>query len=282
LIAEGAHQARKTDYRERLSGEMIVGEVERHKTRVAVVTGSTGGIGEGIAHRLANDGFAVVVSGRRAKKGEEVVGKIADRGGTAIFLPANITDPKACRNLIDTAVDRYGRLDVLVNNAGIFPIAEIQDTSAEMWDEVFVSNVRGPFVCAQAAIPHLKNQGGGAIVNIGSTTTFRGGGNRIAYASSKGALLTMTKGLARALLADRIRVNWVTVGWVETEGEIELRDRHEPGGSGREFLDKASTNAPMGRLETVEDIAAGVAYLVSDAASHVTGCELNISGGLWI
>jgi len=95
-------------------------------------------------------------------------------------------------------------------------------------------------------------------------------------------LRRVTKGLARALLADKIRVNRVTVGWVPTEGEIELRSRHMPGNSGREFLEKVSAAAPLGRLESVEDIAAGVAYLVSDAASHVTGYELDISGGLWI
>jgi NAD(P)-dependent dehydrogenase (short-subunit alcohol dehydrogenase family) len=119
-------------------------------------------------------------------------------------------------------------------------------------------------------------------VNIGSSTPFRAGGDRIAYASSKGALLTMTKCLARALLASRIRVNWVTVGWVATEGEIDLRNHHVPGGDGRSFLEQLSEKAPLGRLETVEDIAAGVAYLISDEASHVTGCELNISGGIWI
>jgi NAD(P)-dependent dehydrogenase (short-subunit alcohol dehydrogenase family) len=92
----------------------------------------------------------------------------------------------------------------------------------------------------------------------------------------------MTKRLAQALLVDKIRVNWVTVGWVPTQGEIELRSRSTPGSSGKEFLDKVAAEAPLGRLETIEDIAAGVSYLVSDAASHVTGCELNVSGGLWI
>jgi NAD(P)-dependent dehydrogenase (short-subunit alcohol dehydrogenase family) len=250
--------------------------------KVAVVTGSTGGIGAGIARRLAADGFAVVVSGRRAAEGEAIVQEITTGGGTAWFHPADVSDPEACRKLIDAAVDRYKRLDVLVNNAGIFPITEIQDTTAEIWDQIFAVNVRGPFLCTQAAIPHLRSQGEGVIVNIGSTTMFRCLSDRIAYATSKGALLTMTKRLAQVLLADKIRVNWVTVGWVPTEGELELRSQHAPGGSGREFLEKVSADAPLGRLETVEDIASGVAYLVSDAASHVTGCELNISGGLWI
>jgi NAD(P)-dependent dehydrogenase (short-subunit alcohol dehydrogenase family) len=223
-----------------------------------------------------------VVSGRRATEGEAIVQGIAAKGGSAWFHPADVGDPEACRRLIDAAADKFGRLDVLVNNAGIFPIVEIQDTTVEIWDKVFAVNVRGSFLCAQAAIPHLQSQGGGVIVNIGSSTTFRCLSDRIAYATSKGALLTMTKRLAQVLLADRIRVNWVTVGWVPTEGEIELRAQHAPGSSAQEFLDKVAADAPLGRLESVEDIAAGVAYLVSDAASHVTGCELNISGGLWI
>ena len=250
--------------------------------KTAVVTGSTGGIGEGIARRLAADGFAVMVSGRRIAKGEEIAHQIVAGGGTASFVPADMADPESCRSLICAAVDLYGRLDVLVNNAGIFPIAEIRDTTAEMWDQVYAVNVRGPFLCSQAAIPHFRKQGGGSIVNIGSTTPFRSRGDRVAYASSKGALLTMTKALARALLADKIRVNWVTVGWVPTEGEIELRLQNMPGNSGREYLDRVSAEAPLGRLENEDDIAAGVAYLISEAASHVTGCELNISGGLWI
>lgn len=257
-------------------------EKQQVKHKVAVVTGSTEGIGADIARRLAADGFAVVVSGLGADKGREVIGKIADEGGEACFLPADLADPEACRNLIDAAVDRYKRLDVLVNNAGIFPIAEIEDTTAEMLDNVFAVNVRAPFLCSQAAIPYMKKQGAGSIVNIGSTTPFRSGGERTAYASSKGGLLTMTKVLARALLPHKIRVNWITVGWVATEGEIELRSRHAPGGRGRAFLDKAGADSPLGRLESIEEISAGVAYLVSDEASHVTGCELNISGGLWI
>jgi len=252
------------------------------KLKVAVVTGSTRGIGAGIARRLAADGFAVAVSGRNCVEGTAIANEITNSGGTAFFHQADITDPIACKTLIDATVDRYRRLDVLVNNAGIFPIAEICDTTPELWDKVFSINVRGAFLCTQAAIPHLKNQGGGVIVNIGSTTTFRCLSDRIAYATSKGALLTMTRRLAQVLLPDRIRVNWVTVGWVPTEGELELRSRSAPSGSGKTFLAEVGAQAPLGRLETVEDIAAGVAYLVSDEASHVTGCELNISGGLWI
>jgi len=138
--------------------------------KVAGVTGSTGGIGEGIVRRLAAGGFAVAVSGRRIAKGEEIAWNITDEGGTARFLPTDMADPEARLRLIEAAAGRYQRLDLLVNNAVVFPIAEIQDTTAEMWDRVCAVNVRGPFLCSQAAIPYFRKQGGGSIVNIGSTT----------------------------------------------------------------------------------------------------------------
>jgi NAD(P)-dependent dehydrogenase (short-subunit alcohol dehydrogenase family) len=248
------------------------------KNKVAIVTGSTGGIGEGIAHMLATEGAAVVVSGRRLDEGEKVAQQIRARGGQALFVQTNLAREQDCTNLVRQTVNHFGRLDILVNNAAIFPSVPLMETTAELWDQVFAVNVRGIFLCCQAAIPALRQQGGGSIVNIGSTLAYRSSGERIAYACSKGALLTMTKVLARELLRDRIRVNWITVGWVASPGEIELRNHTH--GDGAAFLSERSQQAPLGRLETPEDIAAGVLYLASDAASHVTGCELNISGGL--
>ena len=251
--------------------------------KVAVVTGSTGGIGEGIARQLAAEGASVVVSGRRSELGERVAHEIRDDGGQATFVRADIASEPDCVGLIQAALDQYGRLDVLVNNAAHLGRMPFEELTPEFWDQVFAVNVSGPLFCCREAIPPMRKQGGGSIINIGTTVVYWGdAGNlgRLAYACSKGALLTMTKALARGLLADRIRVNWVTVGWVVTPGEIALRDKSE--GDGQAFLQRIGERAPLGRLETVEDIAAGVAYLASDEASHVTGCELNISGGLWI
>ncbi|HEY64089.1 MAG TPA: SDR family oxidoreductase [Caldilineae bacterium] len=248
--------------------------------KVAIVTGSTAGIGEGVARRLAAEGAAVVVSGRRTKRGEKVAREIREAGGQAIFVRADVAHEADCAALVQSAVDHFGRLDILVNNAAIFPSVPMEEMTTKLWDQVFAINVRGAFYCCRYAIPPMRQQGGGAIINIGSTLAYRGSLDRLAYACSKGALLSMTKVLARALLQDRIRVNWITVGWVITPGEIELRNQIH--GDGLAYLEERSRQAPLGRLETVEDIAAGVAYLASDEASHVTGCELNISGGLWI
>lgn len=248
--------------------------------QVAVVTGSTGGMGEGIARRLARDGAAVVISGRRGPEGEQVAADLRRDGARAVFVRADIRVEADCAALIRSAVDHFGRLDVLVNNAAITPDEPPGEQPADLWDEVFAVNVRGAFLCCREAIPVMRRQGGGRIINIGSTVPFRGGLDRLAYGCSKGALLTLTKSLARGLVRDRILVNWIAVGWVATAGEISLRTLTH--GDGRAYLEQTGRQAPLGRLETVEDIAAGVAYLVSDQASHVTGCELNISGGLWI
>jgi len=248
--------------------------------KVAVITGSTRGIGAGIARGLAAEGAAVIVSGINAAEGEQVARELAATGQHSTFIPADVTNSADCARLVQTAFDTYGRLDVLVNNAGIFPSASLEDTTPDLWDNVFAVNVRGAFLCCRCAIPIMQQQGGGVIINIGSTLSYLGQVDRVAYATSKGALLTMTKVLAHVYAPDRVRVNWITVGWVATPGEVELRRAiHE---DGMAYLEERSRSAYFGRLETPEDIAAGVIYLASDEASHVTGCELNISGGRWI
>ena len=248
--------------------------------KVVVVTGSTSGLGAGIACQLAAEGAAVVVSGRREELGQAVVADILSQEGNAVFVQADMRVEKDCIHLIQAAVAQFGHLDVLINNAAYFPLEGDGTQSVELWDEVFDINVRGPFICCREAIPIMRKQGGGRIINIGSTVPFIGKMNRLAYGSSKGALLTMTKMIARDVVKDHILVNWVAVGWVATPGEIDLRNQID--GDGMAYLDEVGRTAPLGRLETVEDIAAGVAFLVSEEASHITGCELNISGGKWI
>ncbi len=246
--------------------------------KVAIVTGSTRGIGEGIVRGLAAAGASVIVSGIDIGDGQRVAQEI---GGKARFVAADMRSAEDCNRLIQAAVDEFGRLDILVNNAGIFPSVPFADMTPEIWDEIFAVNVRGVFQCCQPTIPIMQRQGGGNIINIGSTLAHNARIERLAYAASKAALLSMTRTLARAYLQDKIRVNWITVGWVASPGEIELRNELL-GEGGEAWLDEKSRAAPLGRLETPEDIAAGVVFLASDDASHITGCELNISGGLLI
>jgi NAD(P)-dependent dehydrogenase (short-subunit alcohol dehydrogenase family) len=247
----------------------------RLNDKIAVVTGSTRGIGEAIVRRLAAEGARVVVSGIDSADGARVAAEIG-----ATYLDADVRLPARCEGLIEDVVRQHGRLDVLVNNAGVFPSLSLEHSTSEAWDEVFSINVRGAYLCSRAAVPHLKRGGGGVIVNIGTTLAYRGTEDRIAYAASKGALLSLTKTMAHAFAKDRIRCNWVTVGWVASPGEIALRD--ELNGDGRAYLAERGERTPFGRIETADEIAAGVAYLSSDEAAHITGCELNISGGMWI
>jgi NAD(P)-dependent dehydrogenase (short-subunit alcohol dehydrogenase family) len=245
--------------------------------RVAVISGSTGGLGEGIARRLAAEGAAVLVSGRRVAEGETVVESLRQAGADAAFVRADIGQEADCTGLIATAEARWGRLDILVNNAALILPESAEGPDADLWDRIFDVNVRGAWLCCRAAIPIMRRQGGGRIINIGTTLPWRGRISRLAYTCSKGALHTLTHTLARELVTDRILVNWITVGWVATPGELELRRQV----GDLERIEARAQSAPLGRMETPEDIAAGVAFLASDDATHITGCDLNISGGLW-
>jgi NAD(P)-dependent dehydrogenase (short-subunit alcohol dehydrogenase family) len=246
--------------------------------RVAVVTGSSRGLGEAIARRLAAAGAALVISGRNEPEGQRVVAAIQDAGGRAIWQRAEVGSASDCEGLIAAALEQFGRLDILVNNAAALGYSPIAEMTAELWDEVFATNVRGAFLLTRRAFEQMRRQGhGGNVVNIGTTHTRCPGIDRLSYGCSKAALLAMTKAFARDGARDQIRVNWITVGWVATPRELEYQtERH---GDGAKFLAERAAHLAMGRLETPEEIAAGVAFLVSDEAAHITACELNLSGG---
>jgi NAD(P)-dependent dehydrogenase (short-subunit alcohol dehydrogenase family) len=251
----------------------------RLEGKVAIVTGSTSGIGEGIAVALAREGAAVVVSGRRADRGEAIVKAITDAGGKAIFHEADLMDAAQCKPLIQRAVDELGGIDILVNNAGIFPRITFEETTIDDWDRVFDLNARAAYFCAQAATPHMRSRGGGSIVNIGSTHPFGVGEGQFVYGISKGALYTMTRKLAMLLARDRIRVNWISVGWVLTEQERELRNVPD---DDREWVESHKANNPLGDFVSVEDVAEGVIYLAADSGRSVTGTDLGVNGGITV
>ena len=251
----------------------------RLRDKVAVVTGSTGGIGEGIARAFAAEGAGVVVSGRRADRGEAVAADIRAAGGRAVFQQTDMKDPLQCRRLCLRAREEFGGLDTLVNNAGIFPRASFEETTVEMWDEIFQVNLRGAFLCIQAAAALMKERGGGSIVNMGSGHAFHCWEKLIPYGTSKTALYAMTMHLARALAPDKIRVNWITVGWVLTEKE---RQTQAGDGNDEARLAEIGQQLPMGGFDTVEEMAAACLYLAGDAAARITGSNVNASGGLCV
>ena len=243
--------------------------------RVALVTGSTSGIGKGVAELLADLGAAVLVTGRDAPRGDAVVRHIASRGGRAAFAVADLTDAASCRALVATAVATLGRLDVLVNNAADTSRGDVRTTTLDDWDRIHAINVRAPFVLMQAAVEVFDRQGGGgSIVNVGSVNAYIGEPKLTAYSASKGALMTLTKNAAAQLNEARIRVNQINAGWTLTEGEDRVKREDE--GKGDDWLEEAVATRPFGRLLEPKDIAYAVAYFASDASACVTGTVMDL------
>src|SRR5690242_12015370 len=236
-------------------------ERERLDGKVIVVTGSTQGLGAAIARRAASLGAAgIVVTGRDRARGEQVAAELG-----AVFVRAELSEVDDCRRIIDACDERFGRLDGLVNAAGLSSRGTLDDTSVELWDRLFAVNVRAPFVLMQEAARVMRREGsGGSVVNIITMASHGGEPVLMAYSASKGALRTLTRNVGNALRPDRIRVNGLNIGWTATEGEHGVQT-----GTGRpeDWLAAADAGAPLGRLLRPADIAPMATYLLSDAAS---------------
>jgi NAD(P)-dependent dehydrogenase (short-subunit alcohol dehydrogenase family) len=241
--------------------------------KVALVTGSTSGIGRGIADYFAAEGGRVVLHGRSEERGRAAVEAIAKVGGEAAFCAADLTDEAACRALVRFAVDRFGALDALVNNAADTSRGDIEHAPVALFDTILATNLRAPFILIQEAIPHLRARGGGAIVNIGSVNAYIGEPKLGAYSVSKGGLMTLTKNAASFLNRYRIRVNLINAGWTLTEGEHRVK-RLE--GKGEDWVDEALASRPFGRLLEPRDIAYAAAYFASDESACVTGSVMDL------
>lgn len=252
--------------------------MNRMQHKVAVVTASAMGIGEGIARLFADEGARVVISDIADAAGQAVAADIAARGGQAIYQRCDVAVESDCRALIDRAVQEWGRLDVLVNVAGLTTRGHIEDTTVELWDRLFAVNVRGAFILMQQAVKYMKpqfkrEQRGGSIINIGSVNAYIGEPKLMAYSATKGALMTLTKNTAADLSRYRIRVNQINPGWTltPTEHNIKLAE-----GKGEDWLDEAVDTRPFGRLLLPRDIALAAIYLASDESECVTGTVMDL------
>ena len=248
----------------------------RVQGKVVIVTGAGTGIGRAAAIFLAREGASVVVANRNEANGAETVRRIREAGGEALFCQTDVRREADCRQAVELAVSHYGALHGLVNNAGIFPRATLTETTEAFWDDLLATNLKGPFFMCKYAIPAMITAGGGSVVNVGSIHGLGGAPNLFAYATSKGGLLAMTRNLARAYARDQVRVNYLIPGWVASEGEIALRTSE---GHDLAWLEAAGRNLPMGRLQTPEDSAHAIVYLISDESAQVTGTILNVDGG---
>lgn len=240
-----------------------------------VVTGGARGIGRGCAELLAREGARVVIADRDSQAGEATAAAIRAVGQDAHFHQTDVTNEEQCAALMTATVDAYGRIDGLVNNAGWFPRGTLEETSADLWDQVIAINLRSAFFCCKHAVPHMR-VAGGSIVNMGSPHGIQGMPNLVAYSAAKGGLLSLTRTLAGAYAHDRIRINYLIPGWVLTEAEIDLQHRR---GMSDDDLQRAGAGLPLGRHQTVEDLAFAALYLLSDEAAQVTGAVLNIDAG---
>jgi NAD(P)-dependent dehydrogenase (short-subunit alcohol dehydrogenase family) len=241
--------------------------------KIAVVTGSTSGIGKAIAQHFASLGASVVVHGTNAANGQAVVAGIREAGGRATFVAANLADADECRLIVATAVREFGGLDVLVNNAADITRGTIESVPVETWDHIMAVNLRAPFVLLQAAVPHMKAHAGGSVVNIGSINAYIGEPKLCPYSVSKGGLMTLTKNAAASLNRYRIRVNQVNAGWTLTEGEHRIKLAE---GKGEDWLQDAVATRPFGRLLQPIEVAYAAAYFASDEAACVTGTVMDL------
>ncbi|MGE0882803.1 MAG: SDR family NAD(P)-dependent oxidoreductase [Blastocatellales bacterium] len=241
--------------------------------RVAIVTGGNGGIGLGMARGLANAGAAVIVTGRNAEKNSAAVAELEALGAKAIAVEVEITSEASCRAMIGAAVEGFGRLDILINNAGTNIRKPPQDYSMAEWHTVLETNLTSAFVCSQAAYPEMKRAGGGKIINIGSMMSIFGASFATPYAASKGGIVQMTKALATAWAKDNIQVNAVLPGWIDTELTRGAR-RDVPG-----LHERVLERTPAGRWGDTKDFAGIAVFLSGPASDFITGTAIPVDGG---
>ena len=242
--------------------------------RVALVTGGNGGLGLGMALGLAEAGASIAVAARNTEKTATAVSQIEATGAKALGLTADVSRESDIAEMVARTIEVFGRLDILVNNAGMVVRKEPQDLTLEEWDQVLDVNLRGAFLAARTAYPHMKRQGGGKIINIGSMfSIFGGGGSGAPYSSSKGGLVQLSKSLAVAWAKDNIQSNTILPGWIMTELTSDIPVKQP------ERYDMISRRIPTGRWGEPEELKGAAVFLASPASDYVTGAVITVDGG---
>ncbi len=242
--------------------------------RVAIVTGSTRGLGEAFARALHAAGAAVVVTGRRGERAAEIAAELDASGGSAVGLALDVSERASFAAVVEATVERFGRVDILVNNAGVTPATPVFEIGDDEWDEVLRTNLRSVLIGCQLVGPLMRAQGFGRIVNHGSLAGQQGGVVSGAhYAAAKAGIHVLTKIVARELAPHGVTVN--TVAPAAIAGPI--MDELPP-----ETIERLPSSIPVGRVGTPEEVAALVAFLCSDAAAYITGATLDVNGGLFM
>ncbi len=246
--------------------------------KVVVITGGGSGIGEASAKLFAREGAKIVVADINSETGKAVVKQIKQEGGEATFLRADVSLSADAESMIQTAVKSYGRLDILFNNAGL-PGEKYEETTEEKWRRVLDVNLTGPFLACMYAVPVMRKQGGGNILNTASTAALKAGGRSPAYNASKGGLLMLTKGLAFTLAKYNIRVNCICPGPIDTNLTDAFMGYPKTEEERRKQQEIRVGKVPMGRAASPEEVASVALFLVSDDSSYITGVALPVDGG---
>ena len=247
--------------------------MNRLANKVAIVTGSTSGIGIGIARLYAAEGAQVIVCGRRAEKGQAVVDSITAEGGKAAFHVMDITDPASIEKLVSDTAETYGKIDILVNNAGITRDGLLMKMTEEDFDRVLDVNLKGTFHTIRFVSRQMLRQKSGRIINMSSVVGIMGNAGQANYAASKAGVIGLTKAAARELASRGITVNAIAPGFIETEMTAVLSDR---------VKETTAAQIPMGTFGKPEDIAKTVAFLASEDAGYITGQVIQVDGGMGI
>ena len=244
------------------------------KNKVALVTGSTRGIGRAIAIEVAKSGIDIVVNdSKNPQEGLEVVEEVKEIGQRAIYIQADVSDPDQVEDMIERIIKEFDRIDILINNAGITMDKKLENMDIDRWNRVISVNLTGTFNCTKAVIKYMKKQGGGKIVNISSVVGEIGNYGQSNYAASKGGVISFTKAVAKEYAKDGLIVNAVAPGFIKTKMVEEI-----PEGIMRKILEQI----PIGRLGSPEEVAKIVRFLVSDDANYITGQVININGGIYM
>jgi len=249
--------------------------------KVAVITGSTSGIGRAGAIGFAQEGAKSVVSGRSRQRGEEVVGIIREQGNEASFVPADMLVVADIERLIKIAVDTYGRLDIFWHNAGIVEPDYIENITEEIYDNMMTVHLKAGVFGAKFAVPEMRKAGGGSILFTSSVAGLKQSGYSLTYSLAKTGLVMLTKKLAVDLARDNIRVNCICPGRVETSMRLSIAEQRgrAMGIDQEEWVRRDKKRIPMGRYITEKEVVDGALFLVSDRAASITGVALPIDGG---